>query len=249
MKNLKMQYTIFIIILFTALSSIVISEKMLPLMSNKVDKKLINYYNTNLKDKINSEEVNIEKTVYKDTIFQKKITNKTNKNLFFTITYKNKKASDNYKENYYEGKEFIKYITNKIKKEINNKTNKKAEVSINKKYNEFNNKIKKRLLEEDNLLSLSIYTIKVDLTSELNVDSIKKQIIKTNDNYEKNNIIPNNYNFNITDTKDITKSVIINNLKPEIIKSDDLTTIINDIMNNEKSTIIKKNNITFKKEA
>ena len=50
MKSLKVQYAVFSMLVIVALSSIILSEKMYPLLSNKVDEKLETYIKDNYKD-------------------------------------------------------------------------------------------------------------------------------------------------------------------------------------------------------
>ena len=50
MKSLKIQYAVFFMLVIVAFSSIVLSEKMYPLLSNRVDEKLETYIIDNYKD-------------------------------------------------------------------------------------------------------------------------------------------------------------------------------------------------------
>ena len=172
MKSLKIQYAVFFMLVIVAFSSIVLSEKMYPLLSNKVDEKLETYIKDNYKDL----DIESDKTIYKNTKFQKKVYNKDNKNLYFTIYYRNKKIKDDYKKEYVEGNTFLKYISKLIEKDIKNKTNYNSKVSINKKLNNYNDDIKERLIKEKDLSELSIYNVRIKIKTKYDKNVITDRI-------------------------------------------------------------------------
>lgn len=242
MKKLKLQFSIFYIVIISIFLLIVLTEKLYSLMNNKVDEKLNKY----IKEKYPDIKIKSKKTIYKNTKFLKIVENKDNSNLSFKIYYKNKKITDTYKKDYQEGYNFIKYIEKKIEKEIYNKTKLKYKININNKFNNFTPQVQKILLKEKNLTQLNIYTINLNTTTNFNLEDIYNNIININKNFENNNIIPKNYNVIITDSKNITKSIQINNLKPEVIKNNMFIYIINDIIQNKKSKLIKEYEINYK---
>ena len=245
MHKLKMGYTIFAILIITAFAMVVVQEKMKPMLAEKIDKKIINYADSNYEEDMKVSGLNISVTKYKNNSYQKTICNAINDKLCFTIIYKNKEFTDNHQENYVEGKEFLEYTSNKINKKINKKYKEKTTVTIDKKLNEYNDKIKDKLLAEENLLSLSIYNLDIELTSDLNEKNITKLLIDTNKKLEKLDIIPKTYSFTIIDNNDITKYITIKNIKPDLIKSNSINTVIKNILNNNKDDIIINNNIEF----
>lgn len=221
------------------------NEKLAPLNEKKIDKRLNTYIQKNYKEIIN--EVNIKKTKYEKTKYTKKIINKKNKKLYFYLYYSNKKIKSTYENDYIKGEKFLNYIENTISKNIKKKTNINYEIKIKTTYNKFNDYTKEKLLQEKNLESLSIYTLKEDfIIEEFNTNEIYNKIMKLNNNLEKNNIFPKNYNITFILKKNPTKSIEINNLTSDLIKNNDLKSIINDIINKEKSDILKNNNITYK---
>lgn len=221
------------------------NEKLAPLNEKKIDKRLNTYIQKNYKEIIN--EVNIKKTKYEKTKYTKKIINKKNKKLYFYLYYSNKKIKSTYENDYIKGEKFLNYIENTISKNIKKKTNINYEIKIKTTYNKFNDYTKEKLLQEKNLESLSIYTLKEDfIIEEFNTNEIYNKITKLNNNLEKNNIFPKNYNITFILKKNPTKSIEINNLTSDLIKNNDLKSIINDIINKEKSDILKNNNITYK---
>ena len=73
MKSLKIQYAIFSMLVIVALISIILSQKMYPILSDKVDKKITQYIEDNYKDK----DLVSEKTIYKKRICRRKYFLKT----------------------------------------------------------------------------------------------------------------------------------------------------------------------------
>ena len=100
MKKLQLQYFIFLIIVFVLLTILVTSEKLSPIMAEKIDKKLDNY----IKETYKLEDIKTTKTIYKNLKYQKKVINKTNNNYYFIIYYNKKKITDTYQEDYVKGK-------------------------------------------------------------------------------------------------------------------------------------------------
>lgn len=245
MNKLKIEFTIFAILVITAFSVIIIQEKMTPMLNKKVDEKMFNYLQENYAKDLDVNGLGVSKTKYKNHSYQKTIYNPTNDKLNFTIIYKNKEFSDNYQENYVEGKEFLNYISNKTNQIIHNYYKEKTKVTIDKKLNEYNDKIKEKLLKEDNLIALSIYNLDIELTSNLSETDITKLLIDTNTTLESSGIIPRTYSFTIIDTKDVAKYITIKNIKPDLIKSNSINTVIKNIFNNKKDDIIINNNIEY----
>ena len=241
MNKLQLQYYIFLIIVFVSLTILVTGEKISPLMVNKIDKKLDDY----IKEQYKLTDIKTTKTTYKDTKYQKKVINKSNDKYYFIIYYNKKKITDTYKEDYIEGKTFLKYISKSIENNIYKKTNNKYSISINNKLDKFTDEVKNKVLKEDNLESLSIYTLSYELKTIFDYKTISKQIIDIDNNLSKNNINPKSYEITITNNKDITKSINIKGINRDIIKTNNLYIIISDIISNKKSTIIEENNITF----
>ena len=243
-KKLTLEMFLLFIIIFITFGTIVLTEKLAPYNIPKVDKKLNNYLKENYKEIL--DEVKINDTTYKNTVYKLKITHKENKNLYFYINYENKNISDTYKTDYLKGKTLLTKISKDIEKEIKSKTKKEVKVTITKNLNDFSNQVKKRLLEEKNLLSLKIYTLNLEYEiNEFNTENITNIIKNKTSSFEKQNITPKNFNITITDKNDITKSVEIDNITTELVNSTSFNQIISDIINKEKSNILKENNITY----
>ncbi len=243
MKKLQLQYYIFFIVVFVLFSVLIITEKLSPLMNDKVDKKLNNYIKENYK--LNN--IKTTKTKYIDTVYQKKVVSTLNNNYYFIVYYDKKKITDTYQKDYVEGNTFLKHISKSIQNTIYKKNNTKYTISINNKFNNFTEEVKTKIFKEEDLESLSIYTLSYKLKTTFDNKTISNQIINIDKNLSSNNINPKSYEITITDEKDITNSIKINGINRNIINSNKLNNIIDDIINNKKSNILNENNITYKK--
>lgn len=240
-NKLTMQMAIFFLIVFVLFGTIVVYEKKNELFLPKIENSINEYINENYSSlELKKEEIKIE-----DNTFTMKVMNKENNNLYFYITYSDKKIKDTYQEDYEEGKSIINYLNNKIQKEIKDKTNLTCTISINNTYNNFSVKVKEQLLKEKNIETLKIYTLETEIYSQWDYISITNKITDTMTTLENNNITPKNYTIIVTDQTDITKSVKITNLTEELIKNNNLPIIINDIINNNKTSILSENKITY----
>lgn len=236
-KKLTIQMSIFFTIIFVALSTIIIKEKSNIIFLPKIESSINNYIEKHYKD-LN---LNKSKIIYKNNQYKIKLTDKANDNLYFYINYSNKEITDTYQKDYIEGQSIIKYSNKKIEKKILEKTNNKYKVTINNTYNNFSNQVKEKLLNEENIEALKIYTLEIDISTTWDTTSIVNKITNTINNLEDNSIFPKNYTIIINDINDITKSVKINNLT----KNNDLNLIINDIINNKETSILSENKITY----
>lgn len=236
-KKLTLQMSIFFMIIFVVLSTIIIKEKSNIIFLPKIENSLNNYIEKNYKDL----ELDKSKIIYKNNQYKIKLMNKNNNNLYFYIKYSNKKITDTYQKDYVEGQSLINHLNKKIEKTILEKTNNKYKVIINNTYNNFSSQVKEKLLNEENIESLKIYTLEIEVSTVWDTTSILNKITNIINELENNSIIPKNYTIIINDIKDITKSVKINNLT----KNNDLNLIINDIINNKETSILSENKITY----
>ena len=240
MKKLQLQYYIFLVIVFVSFTILVTSQKLSPIMTEKIDKKLDNY----IKETYKLNDIKTTKTTYKNNKYQKKVISNLNNN-YFIVYYNNKKITDTYQEDYVEGKSFIKYISKSIENNIYKKTNNKYSITINNKLNKFTDEVKEKVLKENNLESLSIYTLSYELKTDFNYKTISEEIIDLDKEFLSNNINPKSYEITITNNKDITQSIIIKGINRKIINSNNIYIIINDIIKNRNSNFLKNNNISY----
>ena len=239
-KKLTIQMALFFLVIFVVFGTIVIKEKQniifLPKIENSISEYMNNtYQNLSLeKDKITE----------KNNVFTMKVKNIKNKNHYFYIKYSNKKITDTYKTDYLEGKTILKHLSTKLEKDIYKETNISYKISFDNKFNNYSEKVQKLLLEE-NIKTLKVYTIEKEITTSWEINNITKILTDTMTTLEKKQFTPKNYTFIITNEKDITQSVKINNIKSSLINENKLQIIISDIINNNKSNILAENKITY----
>ena len=97
-RKLTIGMTIFTFIVFISFGVILLNEKSAPYFAPRIEKKLINYINQKYKNELDN--FNIGKTKYTKTKYELKVESKENKNLYFIVTYYNKKITDTYKSDY-----------------------------------------------------------------------------------------------------------------------------------------------------
>ena len=193
------------------------------------------------------EEIIFNKVEYNNKAFKMKIVSKENSHLFFYITYKNKKITDTYKKDYYEGASLFKHINTDLEKNIYNLTNNKCKVNELSTLDKYTEKVKERILKEDNLLSLRFYYIEQEITLEsLTTDNINSKITNIINNNINKDIHPKYYNITFTDKNDITKSILITNITEDFINNEEKNNIINDIINKKDSILLRNNHIDYK---
>ena len=242
MKSLKIQYAVFSMLVIVALISIILSQKMYPILSDKVDTKLTKYIEDNYKDK----DLVSEKTIYKDNKYQKKVYNKDNKYLYFTIYYKDKEIKDNYKKEYIEGNTFLKHISKIIEKDIKNKTKFKTKISFIKTLDNYNDDIKNRLIKEKNLQELSIYKLNMKLKITYDKKIVSNRLKEIINILNTNNIKPKEIVFEITNEKDITKTIEIDIIDIKVIEDEDFEEYINLILNKKPLNTILNDKIKYR---
>lgn len=242
MKSLKIQYAIFSMLVIVALISIILSQKMFPILSDKVDKKLTQYIEDNYKDK----DLVSEKTIYKDNKYQKKVYNKDNKYLYFTIYYKDKEIKDNYKKEYVEGNTFLKHISKIIEKDIKNKTKFKTKVSFLKTLNNYNDDIKDRLIKEKNIQELSIYKLNMKLKITYDKKIVSNRLKEIINILNTNNIKPKEIVFEITNEKDITKTIEISIFDTKLLEDEEFEEDIDAILNKKPLKVTQNDKIKYR---
>lgn len=246
-KKLTLGMAIFSFILFVCFGVIIVTEKSAPYFSTRIDKKLNEYLKNNYTSIIN--DFNIGNTNYKNTVYQLKITSQENKDLYFYLKYSNRKITDTYQEDYLEGKTLLTKISKDIEQELNKKYSKDFNVKILTTLDKFSNQVRSKIIKEENIISLPIYSLETNITTIWNTQSITIEIQNFHNTLVQDNIKPKSYNLTIIDTNKENKSIKINNLTKDIIENNDnLTIIINEILSGKNSDILKENNITYKQK-
>lgn len=243
-KQQKLLYgqAIFFLTIIVCFGLIIIQEKKDLILLPKINKEIKAYYN----EKYSNNNLFLGKTNNKSNKYIAKVTSNTNKNHYFYIIYKNKKITDTYNKDYVEGNSILKHITEELTNSIKEKTNESFTISINNTLDKYTETVKEKILKEENLLELKIYTLSKEVTIDWDYNKITNYITNTINTCKNNKITPKYYEFTITDKEDITKSVEINNIEEDFIDNKNKENIIKDILENNNSNIIKSNKIEYK---
>ncbi len=244
--KLVLERSIFFTFVFVCFGLIIINEKQDLFITKRVEKKLNDY----IEKKYNK--LNLEKSPikYKNTTFTIKLSSKDNINYFFYVKYSSKKITDTYKEDYVKGKSFLKYIEKKLNKEITKNTSTQCKISINTSFDKMRDIIKERLLNEEDLIHLKIYTIEKDLMIEnWNSTEISNTINNLIYKFNEKNITPKSFQIRLTNKEDITESIIIKNIKNNFISIQNNEQIIKDILKDNNTSLLKQYEITYEKDS
>lgn len=232
------------IVLIVSFGLIIMNEKGGALFKTKVSEKIDSYLEENYSNLMNSTQKEDIKVVKNE--FEKKITSKKNKNLYFLVKYKQKKISDTYKNDYEEGKTLLTYLNQKLEKKIYNLTKTNCKINSITTLNKYSERVQERIIKEDNLLELKYYYIEKEFAiNEWNEKNIVKEIESFIKVMKQNKITPKYYVITITNDKEITTSIKISNLTEKFIELDNKEAIIKDILNNKNTENLKENKITY----
>ena len=108
-------------------------------------------------------------------------------------------------------------------------------------------KSKKKVLIDEDIKQLKIYTLSSELIIEQwNTQSITNDITTFVSKLEKEDIKPNSYNLTITNSNNLNQSVEITNITTDLIENNKLILVIDDIINNINSKLLQQEKITYK---
>ena len=108
-------------------------------------------------------------------------------------------------------------------------------------------KIRKKVLIEEDIKSLEIYTLSSELIiEEWNSISITNDITNFINKLEKEDIKPNSYILTITNSNNLNESIEITNITTDLIENNKLNLIIDDIINDINSKLLQQEKITYK---
>lgn len=228
-NKLILQMGIFFIFVFATFTYIVLNEKKYIILSPKIEKKLNQYIDKNYSELKNELKISKMKFLKNKKIFQIKLTNNKNKDLYFTITYANKKIKDTYKNDYQQGQSLYKKVEKKYKENFQN-----SKLNFSKSLDKYPNTIYEKVLTE-NIKTLPIYDVSIELSlNNHNQKTIKNSIYKCYLKHQKLGYNPKSYNFILVDKNDITFSLNISNLTKEHILNN-LDEIISAIIDDDNS--------------
>lgn len=239
-NKLVLEMGIFFIIVFGLFTYIVLNEKKHVILLPKVEEKLNKYIDNNYsKEKIN---LNISKAKYdiSDETYKIKLTNSKNKNLYFYVSYKNKKITSTYEKDYKEGKTLYKNFNNTYQKQVKYKNSK---IIFPKKLDSYPSTVYEKIIN-NKIKTLPIYNTTTELTVKShNEETLVKSINKFYLKIKKLGYNPKEYNFTIVDQNDLTFIVKVSNLDNNLIENN-LNEIIRAIIGNDKN-IMKKYSIKY----
>lgn len=234
-NKLIIEMTIFTIFLFIAFGTIIINEKSKEFLLPKIDKKLNQYVQKEYKEIKNDFLIGETKYNMKNSSFEMIIQNKKNKDLYFIISYKNKKIKSSYKKDYLEGRTLLSQLEKDLKKKIVSNQYPNIDIKFTKTLNQYNHSLHDTILSNDDIHTLNIYDISVNVSSK---NFHHNELVSTINNFyqyiEKKHYNPRYYHINITNSSNTEEKIEISNLsKKEIM--DNTKEIINGIMTNDES--------------
>lgn len=241
--TLGMGILFFITILFYGI--IIINFKSKEFLMPKIDKKLKDYMKTTYKNEYNN--LSIGKTDYDistNTYFIK-VKNKNNKHLYFTVKYKNKKIKDTYNKDYKNGKTLLKHYEKEMSKKLKSKKYQDIEIKFDRTLDNYTKLVQQKLIDNNNISDLSIYSIKLDTTiKKMDEDILRTYIVDFSKFIEEKSLSPSHINFIITDENDYSNAIEITGLTKEMINNS-INEIVRGIINNDKN-ITKKYDFAYK---
>lgn len=239
-KKLMLGMTLLFLITFVFFGTLIVTEKLAPLYTNKVKEKFTAYLTKKYK---NNNEFTLEKVTYTHQKYEAKVTNKENEDLYFTITYKDKKITDTYKKDYLEGHTLLTKLEKTLEKDIKDYLNQEVKITFPLTLNKYTKTVKKDLLNA-NPKKTNMYDISLTIKSVIDQTEITNKITTLNNELKSLNIIPNHYNITINSKNDNDK-LTIHNLTQKTIEKNILFQITSDIITNKESNLLKNNNITY----
>lgn len=234
---------IFTIVVIVALGLIIVNEKGGDLFKTKASNKIDSYFETNFNDLSNT--LTKEEIKYEDSIFEKKIISKKNKNLYFTIKYAKRELSDTFKKDYEEGNTLLTYLNTKLAKDIYKLTKTECKIHNITTLDKFSDKVRDRIIKEENLLNLKYYYIEKEFSIDnWNEKEITNTITTFITSMKEKEITPKYYEITITNAKEITTSIQLSNITEEFLESKEKDQIIKDILEKKESELLKNSKIT-----
>lgn len=233
---------IFSTIIIVLFAIILIDEQKYTLLETKIEEKLTTYINSNYQEI--KKDLNIHKINYQpgSHLYKIKLINKQNKNLFFYVSYQNKKISSTYQKDYVEGNSLLTFYKKKFEKEINDGRKLKTTLTFTKKLNSYTSDIKENLINNQ-IKSLPIYQLKTELKpASFTINDISSSIQTYHQYIISLGYNPKSYTFKVL-FEDINNSFEIKNITSELINNH-TEELINGIINKDKN-IITMYNITY----
>ncbi len=239
-KKLMIGMTLLFFITFVTLGTLVVTEKLAPFYTDKIETKFKNYINKNYPQE--KDNLKIKKITYDTTEYKTKVINKNNKDLYFTMTYKDKKITSTYKEDYLQGKTLLSKTKKQLEKKINKHLKINAKITFPLTLNNYATEIRENMIEGNP----SNYNIKFTINNKLTLEQIPNiinEINKITTTFNELDIKPNYYTIQI---KSNNESLTIKKLTNNTLQSDFLQQVITNILTDSNLDMLKENNLSYK---
>lgn len=233
---------IFSTIIIVVFALIIINEKKYTLLEDKIEEKLTTYINSNYQEI--KQEIKIHNIKYQpgSHLYKMKISNQQNKNLFFYVSYHNKKISSTYQKDYMEGKSLLTFYQEKFEKDINEGKKLKTSFTFTKKLNSYTSDIQEAFIHNQ-IKELPIYELKTELKpTSFTVADISSSIKDYHQYILSLGYHPKSYTFKVL-FDDINQSFELKKVTPELINTN-TKEIINGIISKNQD-IMSLYNITY----
>lgn len=244
-KKLSLSMGILFLFVIVFFGSIIISEKSSELMLPKMDEKFTQYIENEYKEIYST--LTIDKAIYNKVKkqYEVKVKSLKNKHLYFIVSYKNKKYSTTYKNDFIYGESLLNYYQEKLKSMVKEKKKyKNISIEFTKTLDQYSHEVSQSLLTNDQINSLSIYDFSCDLSVLVFTSSeIAKEITSLYQYIKDCELNPKYLNLVITDKNDISHAILVKNLDPNLINQQ-LPSIIQDILNKDNN-VEDKYGITY----
>ena len=146
-----------------------------------------------------------------------------------------------------KGNDLYLTIDIELQKDIKKTLDINSKIDIATTLDSMTSKIRKKVLIEEDIKSLEIYTLSSELIiEEWNTLSITTDITNFINKLEKEDIKPNSYILTITNSNNLNESIEITNITTNLIESNKLNLIIDDIINDINSKLLQQEKITYK---
>ena len=235
---------IFLILIIVVFGLIIVNEKKEDILKGRAEEKI----NDHLKENYSTLSANIGKMSYQNNTFTKKISSPKNKNLYFYISYKDKKVTDTYQKDYIEGESLLTYLKEQAEKEIQKKTKIDCKIYPVRKLNEYSKQVQEKLIKEENLLELKYYYLEKELLiKDWSSKEITKEITELIETTQENKITPKYYEVIIINEQEVTTSIRIQ-LTETFLEEQEKGKIIDSILKKEENPLLEKYEITYQYE-
>ena len=236
-KKLILGMALLFFITFVSLGTLVITEKLAPFYTDRIQTKIEDYIQENYEEE--KENLELGKIAYKTPTYKVKVSNKKNSNLYFTITYENNEIKDTYKTDYLEGKTLLSSIEKELEEKIEKELNLDTTITFPLTLDQYTNQIRKNIIN-NKLENINIYNIELSINGQITQNNINGLVTNIENNITKIkglNINPNYYTINIT-SKRQGRTLTIEDLTDNTLQSETLAQVITYILSDDETKAV-----------